>query len=273
MASLQLVSLLLVLLGCSAFASFNLEDLENPTDDLSETGDLCQDCTEIVKLIDDLLSNADFQKKVINDVDHLCDLLPPSVAKACKDEVEKILPLVMNVISQFLQPDEICKIIGLCGSTGENLLSPHLKEALKAVRRLEKVHATGQCTICIFLIKTLEDMLPKERTESALIELVQKICVILPEAYRNECETIIGKFGKTVLDEILHYASPRALCSLMHMCMTQEEPPLDLCMLKTYSCRDVKTALKCGTVFYCQKFVWTTRSYNSFKKTTWAYKV
>uniref|UniRef100_A0A3Q3K675 Saposin B-type domain-containing protein n=1 Tax=Monopterus albus TaxID=43700 RepID=A0A3Q3K675_MONAL len=54
---------------------------------------------------------------------------------------------------------------------------------------------TTQCSFCIFLVKTFEDMLPKERTE--------EICHILPSSYQDQCEEVVGKFTKTVLEAIL----------------------------------------------------------------------
>ncbi|MEQ2182167.1 hypothetical protein GOODEAATRI_019431 [Goodea atripinnis] len=61
------------------------------------------------------------------------------------------------------------------------------------------------------------------RPESeVVIKLLDEICHILPRTYRNQCEAIIGKFSKTVLDAILGYATPEAICALIHQCKGQE---------------------------------------------------
>uniref|UniRef100_A0A3B5BL36 Saposin B-type domain-containing protein n=1 Tax=Stegastes partitus TaxID=144197 RepID=A0A3B5BL36_9TELE len=80
------------------------------------------------------------------------------------------------------------------------------------------------CAFCIFLVKTLEDLLPKERTEGAVIKLLEEICHILPSTYRNQCEAVVDKFSKTVLDAILSYATPQTICALIHLCKGQEAP-------------------------------------------------
>ncbi len=143
---------------------------------------------------------------------------------------------------------------------------------------LNQVQPTTQCSFCIFLVKTLEGLLPKERTEvsegthvhtnkqylfalhthtdihvsrqlnasrqhcrlcgrhdarspsspfllqGAVIKLLEEICHILPSSYRDQCEAVVGKFSKTVLDAILGYATPQAICALIHLCKGQEAP-------------------------------------------------
>ncbi|XP_026154202.1 surfactant protein Ba [Mastacembelus armatus] len=231
------------------------------------TGDVCKDCTQIFELLLDLLSNAELQKKIIHGIETLCDHLPApaSTAKVCKEEVEKMLPVAITFITSVLKPAEVCKIIGLCNSDDkqEMMLRYFVMEAMQAAVKSENADPATQCSFCIFLVKTLEDLLPKERTESAVIHLLEEICHILPSSYRQQCEAVIGKFSKTVLDAILSYATPQAICALIHLCKGQEAPLVDLCTLSTYRCRDIKTALKCGTLFYCNKFAWKPVNYNT----------
>ncbi|KAI3362359.1 hypothetical protein L3Q82_012666, partial [Scortum barcoo] len=193
---------------------------------VSQTGDICQDCTKIFELLADMFSNADLQKKIMNGIEVLCDHLPGPAAKPCKDEVEKMLPLAITFITTIAKPGEVCKVLGLCSSCEkqEKMLRYFVNEALQAVAMGENVQPTTQCSFCIFLVKTLEDLLPKERTEGAVIKLLEDICHILPASYRNQCETVVGKFSKAVLDALLGYATPQAICALIHLCKGQEAP-------------------------------------------------
>ncbi|XP_054468028.1 prosaposin [Anoplopoma fimbria] len=260
MAVLKIALIVFVCLeGCGLTSAFNIYGLHNAPDALRATGDVCQDCTQIFELLADMFSNADLQKKIMDGLENLCDHLPgpASTAKLCKDEVEKMLPLAITFIAGVVKPEQVCKAIGLCGSSDEQkMLSYFVKEVLQAAVKSENVQTPPQCSFCVFLIKALEDMLPKERTEEAVVKLLGEICHILPSTYRDQCEAVIDKFGKTVLDAILGYATPQAICALIHMCNGQEAPHVDPCTLATYRCRDMTTALKCGTLFYCQKFAW-----------------
>ncbi|XP_040914994.1 prosaposin isoform X2 [Toxotes jaculatrix] len=244
---------------------FDADGLQSVPDAMRANGDVCQDCTHIVELLIDMISNADLQKKIMNGIESLCEHLPGPTAKICKDEVEKMLPLAINFLTGAAKPAEVCKIIGLCGSCDkqEKMLSYFVKEALQAALTSENGKPTTQCSFCIFLFKTLEDLLPKERTEAAVIKLLGEICHILPASSRGQCEAIIAKFSKPVLDAILSYATPQAICALIRMCKGQEAAIVDPCTLTTYRCRDIKTALSCGTMFYCQKFVWKPLNYDT----------
>ncbi|XP_045922977.1 prosaposin isoform X2 [Micropterus dolomieu] len=264
MALLKTALLLFICLeGCALTSGLNIDGLQNVPDSLRANGDVCQDCTQIFQLLADLFSNADLQKKIMDGIDNLCAHLPGPAGKFCKDEVEKMLPLAINFITSIVKPAEVCKIIGLCGSCDkqEKMLHYFVKEALQVAVTNE--NPSTQCSFCIFLLKTLEGLLPKERTEDAVIKLLEEICHILPSSYRDQCEAVIGKFGKTVLEAILGYATPQAICALIHLCEGQEAPLVDPCTLTTYRCRDFKTALKCGTVFYCQRFAWKPLNYNT----------
>lgn len=56
------------------------------------------------------------------------------------------------------------------------------------------------------------------RLQEAVIKALEEVCHYIPQAYRSQCENVISKFGKTVLDAIMSYATPQAICALIHMC-------------------------------------------------------
>lgn len=68
--------------------------------------------------------------------------------------------------------------------------------------------------------------------QGALIDLLEDICNILPPSYHSQCQALVGKIGKTVLDAILSYATPKAICSLLHMCKGEEASPFGQWMNK-----------------------------------------
>lgn len=262
MASLKFALLVFIgLQSCALTSTLNTDGLLNVPEAQRATGDVCKDCTQIFELLIDLLSNEDLQKKIMAGIESLCDHLPgpATTAKLCKDEVEKMFPLAMSFLSGVVKPAEVCKIIGLCNSQ-EKMMHYLVTEFFQATETSENLvpvnqaRPTTQCSFCIFLVKTFEDMLPKERTEAAVLKLLQEICHILPSSYQDQCEEVVGKFTKTVLEAILSYATPQTICTLLQQCHREEAPSVDPCTLTTYRCRDIKTALKCGTVFYCQKF-------------------
>lgn len=226
---------------------------------VQRSGNVCKDCTQIIELLTDMLSNPDLQKKIMSGIETLCDHLPgpATTAQACKDEVEKMLPMAISFLSGFVKPTEICKMIGLCGSSGkQEKMLKYLMEAIQAAGASENAQPSAQCSFCILLVKTLEELLPKARTEEAVTKVFEEICKILPSTYRAQCQAFIDKYSKKLMDAILGYATPQALCALIHLCKGADAPAVDPCTLPAYRCSDIQTALKCGTLYYCQKFSW-----------------
>lgn len=262
MALLKIALLVLVCLeGCVLTSDFIINSLQNVPDPRTANGDICKDCTQIFELLADLASSADFQKKIMNAFDDVCELLPVGPAKYCKEEVEKILPLAINLITAVMKPEEMCKFIGLCSSSRQEkdeMLQDLVKEFQVFQEAVTSKHVvpSKQCTFCMLIVKTLEDMLPRQKTETEVIDLLEEICYIVPSMYRSWCQSVIGEFTKIVLEAIMSYATPQTVCSLIHVCKEQEAPIQDACTLTAYRCRDVKTAIKCGTLFHCQKFPW-----------------
>lgn len=261
MASLPLALLLLICLQtCDPLVAIDVNGLQLDPIGSTENEDICKDCTKIFELLGALLSSAELQKKIVDDVEGLCDLLPLPVSteKFCKEEVEKMLPLAIKFISGLVKPAEMCKQLGLCLSSDrqEKMLSYFVKEALDAAVASENNSPKATCSFCLFLLKTVEDLLPKQRTEEAVIHLLEDICHLLPASRQKQCEDMVGRFTKVVLDAILSYATPHSICVLLRLCKSQEATPLDPCTVMTYRCRDFQTALRCGTLFYCQRFAW-----------------
>jgi len=65
--------------------------------------------------------------------------------------------------------------------------------------------------------------------QGAVIKLLEEICLILPSHFRNQCDAVVGKLSKTVLDAILGYATPETICALIHLCKGQEAPEVGQC--------------------------------------------
>lgn len=232
--------------------------------DSSESGDACKDCTQIFELVADLLSNKALQKKLVDEAEAVCEHLPgpKSTMEICKAEVEKMLPLALHFITSVIKPAEMCKVLGLCRSCDKQLkmLNYFVKEALKAAGESQNAPQRNVCSFCLFLMKTLEGLLPKKRTEDAVIHLLEDICHILPASHQKQCEGVVDKFSKIIIDAILSYATPRSICELLHLCKSQDTTPLDPCTVEAYRCRDVNSALRCGTLFYCQRFSWKSEN-------------
>lgn len=96
-----------------------------------------------------------------------------------------------------------------------------------------KSHQTTQLRVI-----TLRVFYSAPLLQEAVVKLLEEICHILPAAYRNQCETVIDKVSRTVLDAILAYATPQAICHLMHFCKGEETPLVGQFVLPCFYCSD-----------------------------------
>ncbi|XP_030211016.1 surfactant protein Ba isoform X2 [Gadus morhua] len=200
------------------------------------TGEVCEDCSEIFNLVVDILTNADIQRKMMDNLEVLCDYLPNPgrSGQICRQQVEQILPMAINFITNSVGASSI------------------------------------QCTYCLVIMDALQKMFPKEKTEAAVVDVLLAGCGLLPASYTDKCEALVDSFVKTVLDTLLSHITPKTICSLVQLCSVQEralnrEAFVDPCTVQSFRCRDLRNAVRCGTVSFCQRFAWKSARKTLFK--------
>ncbi|KAG7480825.1 hypothetical protein MATL_G00060400 [Megalops atlanticus] len=235
MAALKFIFLaFLASLGTSALARVLTGPVRTEGDRTWQSEDSCRDCTQIFDLFTDMISNADTQEVIQRSLDDLCKRLPTGEAQsACLNQVEKYLPIALHFMAKFIKPGEMCMVLGLCvtqsNAKQQELLTNHITAddvSSVALGRgtLPEGHVSPSCTFCIFLIKKLESMLPKERTEEAVVKMLDQVCSVLPESVKEQCEDFINKYGKEVIDFLLSSAAPHTICVMLHLCLVRELP-------------------------------------------------
>uniref|UniRef100_A0A3Q0QQ77 Saposin B-type domain-containing protein n=1 Tax=Amphilophus citrinellus TaxID=61819 RepID=A0A3Q0QQ77_AMPCI len=69
------------------------------------------------------------------------------------------------------------------------------------------------CTLCLFIIKKLESLLPKNMTE----KLMGEVCDLIPKRYKEQCDDFIDKYGVEIVEFLLSSAAPHTICTLLHL--------------------------------------------------------
>ncbi|XDV19727.1 hypothetical protein PO909_025147 [Leuciscus waleckii] len=210
----------------------DLRPTEPRTSSLSQMNNMCSDCNKMVQLLTDMLSNQDTQHLIENALDKFCSEHP--VIPLCMDGARTYVHLVIKYFSAFAkQNGDICSMLGLCGVQSEREAPPELMVGLNEHGLLyakpsrgtsQEVHSNPICTFCLFFIKTLEGMLPKERTAEIIENLLEKICDHLPEHYKQTCNTFIETYGKKLIDLLLSSLPPHAICAALGLCLFPETP-------------------------------------------------
>ncbi|KAL2092126.1 hypothetical protein ACEWY4_011924 [Coilia grayii] len=195
---------------------------------------VCEDCTKITQLLmgSTTLNPMQFAmlKKALYGV---CYQLPKGELKTrCYMMVDKHLPSVMQT--------DLCSLLGLCPAkpTPTPESAKHLTNDMAYIDpslisiggTKAEIPAGPVCSLCVMLLKKMEEMLPKERTEEEIVELMGKVCTMLPEKYLKECNELLDKYGKQVVDFLLSDAAPHTICVLLHLCILKETPPRELAL-------------------------------------------
>ncbi|XP_051540141.1 prosaposin isoform X2 [Myxocyprinus asiaticus] len=189
-------------------------------------GDMCQDCTQIFELLKDLMSKEDFQAKLTTTLEHLCDKLPAQATKICHDEVEKTLPLAISFLTNMLKPEEICTYLGLCGGRDNGmmreLLLNHIYKTVSVPTM--KLEVSVQCSVCTYIVRTVEYLFPKEKAQSVITALLESLCTEFPTLVQSQCNTIVEKYVQLLIDMLLNSSSPNFICNLLRFCEILEMP-------------------------------------------------
>ncbi|XP_026177900.1 surfactant protein Bb isoform X2 [Mastacembelus armatus] len=198
----------------------------------SLTLDMCSECSQIIQLSANMISSRDTKETVYETLHALCQRLPGEQSSDCETQVKTYLPKVLQQIPSHLKPDETCKIFGLCEAHKEvQLLTlPHhtadedpSSSALGTVTRTHE-QFSPVCTLCLFIIKKLETLLPKNMTEDTLMKLMGEVCDLVPKSYKEECDDFVSKYGVQIVEFLLSSAAPHTICALLHLCLFKEQP-------------------------------------------------
>ncbi|KAG9354905.1 hypothetical protein JZ751_001618 [Albula glossodonta] len=219
MAALQFMLVVFLASGSAVLARVVMEPTLAKSDgpEVPVTQDTCKDCTQILELFKDMISNSDTQEAIENSLDDLCKRLPGGQAQSsCMTQVKQYLPMVIHFLTGFIKPGEVCMVLGLCGTQSEGkeqeLLTNHI--ASVAMSSLVPVRGTSP--------------------EDAVVKLLDEVCTILPASFKDQCEDFINKYGKELIEFLLSSAAPHTICTLIHLCLVQElpfveTPPLSEC--------------------------------------------
>ncbi|KAG7279481.1 hypothetical protein CRUP_035867 [Coryphaenoides rupestris] len=157
--------------------------------------DTCSQCSQIMTITTENGPNNDTQEVLRDNLNHLCGRLPVSEQDGCKSRVETYLPKIPQMPTN----------------------TEH-----------ERVQFSPQCTLCLFVVRKMENMLPKNRTEDAVVKLMGQVCDLLPHSYKHKCNNFIDKYGKQMVEFFISSAAPHSICALLHLCLLEEAPRVEL---------------------------------------------
>ncbi|XP_042344088.1 surfactant protein Bb [Plectropomus leopardus] len=201
----------------------------------SLTMDVCSECSQIIQLSANMISSRDTKETVYETLHALCQHLPKEQASECDSQVKMNLPKVLQQTPGHLKPGDTCMVFGLCAAHKEEDLLKLQHTTSKDTFSSALGTATGThgqfnpvCSLCLFIIKKMETLLPKNMTEDALMKLMGEVCDLMPHSYKDQCDDFIDKYGAEIVEFLLSSAAPTTICTLLHLCLFKEQPAPEL---------------------------------------------
>lgn len=197
----------------------------------SLTLDICSECSQIIQLNANMIPGSDTKVTVYENLHALCQRLPREQASECDSQVKTYLPKVLQQTSGHLEPGEICVVFGLCASQKKEeqpTLPHHVTTKDISTSSPDTGTKTSDqfnpiCELCLLFIKKLETLLPKNMTEETLMKLMEEVCDLLPESYKDQCDDFVDKYGVEIVEFLLSSAAPHTICALIHVCLFKEQ--------------------------------------------------
>ncbi|XP_029960953.1 surfactant protein Bb [Salarias fasciatus] len=236
--------LLIVALSFSSGSSRLIIDPVSLISQASLTVDMCPECSEIIQLSTNMISSSDTKETVYKALHALCQRLPKEQAYECEAQLKTYLPKVLQQTPAHLKPRETCEAFGLCAlgnKEKQKLLHSETDkaESSSALASETKEQFNPVCTLCLFIIKKLETLLPQNVTEDTLKELMGEVCDLIPKSYKDQCDDFVDKYGVEIVEFLLSSAAPHTICTLLHLCLFNEQPVPEV--IKPLDCESCRT--------------------------------
>ncbi|XP_053160712.1 prosaposin [Hemicordylus capensis] len=231
-----------------AISEVKAESAENSVNQ-AESFSLCGVCKVVVEEVDRLLESNKTKEEVVLGIRAVCLLLPHKIRDQCKDFVDVYGKAVIDMLLEATGPKEVCIMLKLCANDvlpAENIVPVQLP--------------TGDvCDVCKMIVAYADKQLAKNATSKEIEEFLEKICSVLPKAYKDQCDNFVEQYEPTVVQLLTEIMDPNFVCTKLGVCVTSTQPLLgsDVCVWGPgYWCKNMETASQCNAVEHCKRHVW-----------------
>jgi len=174
----------------------------------------CETCQFVMDEVFSVLSTKDDQQMVINVLESICYRMPASIDQPCEQFVDKYTPIILDLISTSLTPDEICGALDLCdGDKAFVVEPPQVPESLKD---------TG-CVLCEYVISNLDKMLSDKETEAEIKDALETVCSYMPGNIESQCDQFVETYTDLIIQMLTGEVTPQEVCSYLGLCK-QSQP-------------------------------------------------
>ncbi|XP_041889440.1 prosaposin isoform X3 [Corvus kubaryi] len=217
---------------------------DKPKQKLKASGDVCQDCIQLVTDVQEAVkTNSSFVKSLVAHAKEECDRLGPGMSDMCKTYISEYSDLAIQMMMHmkdqnvmFLaalkkQPKDICAMVGFCSSVKSVPLQPLLPAHVVHEVKMETVEKAvvqektfSLCEICETMVKEVTGLLESNKTEEEIVHEMEVVCRLFPGSVKDQCKDFIEVYGQAVIDMLLEATNPEAVCAMLKCCAAGKLP-------------------------------------------------
>ncbi|XP_071247460.1 prosaposin isoform X3 [Salvelinus alpinus] len=210
----------------------------------------CIACEFIMKEVESMLGDEKTEQDVVRVLEKVCLVLPPSLSAQCKDLIESYGKVIIELLLQEADPKTICTAVGLCQDASRAFI-PVLDQS--------QVVAGGSCDICKMAVRYIDGILEQNATQAQIEDAVRKVCSLVPEAVRGECNQLVEQYEPMLVQLLLQVLDPDFVCMRVGLCpeAVQSLLGMDQCSWgPAFWCKNMDSAKLCNAVAHCRRHVW-----------------
>lgn len=207
-------------------------------------GPQCTFCVLFIKKLESMLPEERTEDAIVKLMGEVCSLLPASYQDQCDEFIAKYGKQVVDFLLSYAAPHYICVLLHLC---------------LFKEPPIQEVPLPSDCEACRTLV-VLSRLHPGTvATETQNSSVLQSVCLQHPSAI-PQCEVFTRRHGNRLVKDLRRQMDVLDVCQRGGLCVAEEEQRIlggDCCARgPRYHCRDMNTAKECGSVAFCQTFMW-----------------
>lgn len=207
-------------------------------------GPQCTFCVLFIKKLESMLPEERTEDAIVKLMGDVCSLLPATYEDQCDQFIAKYGKQVVSFLLQYAAPRYICVLLHLC---------------LFKASPSQEAPLLSDCEACQTLAVLTRFYLGTNITEAQNSSVLQSVCLQHPSAI-PQCGALSRLYGARLVKALGPQMDLLEVCQRSDLCVEEEEQrPLgkDRCAWgPSYHCRDRKTARECGSVAFCQTFMW-----------------
>jgi saposin len=203
-----------------------------------ENSQSCDICKYVVSTVEQYInaSEAEIEKKLVQ----ACGLLPPQYQQMCDTVVLLYGHTIIQYIVKYENASVVCAQLKLCTAKVEPATLVKTEEVQSEVRVPAAVASDAKCTICVFVVSSVENYISTNKTEKEITDALAKLCNKLPQQYGTQCTAIVNEYTPYIIYYLKEKFPADKICKTLGLCTATKEVeaeevnPLPSCYLCQY---------------------------------------